>query len=200
MGRIHLCFLYCLLVTIRELVGSFIYIGSMLYCWWGTMLYVPTGLGPILYHLVYIGPILYTNGGLCCMPQQVLCQSCITGKKKWWQMCGIFRKGILEEFVLRTKERHRPEVIQVGWRDSTVAIVPTTPSHARKRKVRREATGGKYSDLLVVYCICLGKASQFGPQTLSREDGSRNSTRPFLSCLYLYHMYIYYLSLSLLIH
>ncbi len=42
------------------------------------MLYAPTGLGPILYHLVYIGPMLYAGGGLYCMPQQVLGQSCIT--------------------------------------------------------------------------------------------------------------------------
>jgi hypothetical protein len=39
------------------------------------MLYDPTGLGSILYHLVYIGPKLFVGGVLCCMTQQVLGQS-----------------------------------------------------------------------------------------------------------------------------
>jgi hypothetical protein len=47
-------------------------------CRWGSILYVPTGLGSILCHLVYIGPMMYAGGGLFCMPQQVLGQSCIT--------------------------------------------------------------------------------------------------------------------------
>ncbi len=40
-----------------------VYIGPMLYSRRGPMLYAPTGLGPILYHLVYIGPMLYCRRG-----------------------------------------------------------------------------------------------------------------------------------------